>query len=206
MAEATIAVTAGSGTLLHTNSRTISSNTVHDEFTLPGEFPYASYIATSGGTTVSVATANDHLLTINAGSTLVVRIRRIRVVQHTNATTAAVGAIQVLRTTTSAPSGGTAITPARLDTADSASGATAMTLPSSKGTESTILLQESVNWRQTAPAGGGTNTVFEWVAGPAVKPILIAAGTTNGIAVKNMNATAAATVNVWIEFVETSFV
>lgn len=193
-----------SGKKAHTNQRTIGANDVQDEYVIPGEYPYASYIATSGGTAVSVATVNDHLMALMAGSSLNVRVRRIRVVQHANATTASVGAIQVLRLTT-AGSGGTSVTPARLDTGDAASGATAMTLPSSKGTESTILLQESVNWRQTAPAGGGPNTLFEWVQQPGSKPILILAGTSNGIAVKSMNATAAATVNVWIEFVETNF-
>lgn len=205
MAEAFVNVTEGSGKKLHGWDRTIGANTVIDEFVLPGEYPLASYTMTSGGTTVSIATANDHLMQLMAGSTLNVRIRRIRITQHTNATTAAIGAIQVLRLTT-AGTGGTSLTAAKMVTADAAAGATGMTLPSAKGTESTILTQESVNWRQTAPSGGGPNTIWEWDTDQDIEPVIIAAGTSNGIAVKSMNATAAATVNVTIWFVETSFV
>lgn len=200
MSESTISITSGSGTLLHTATTTIGGNTVHNEFGLPGEYPYATYVAFAGN--ISVATANDHILQVMAGGTLNVKIRRIRVTQHAAVTTAGLGVFQIVRLTTAGTGGTSSGALGRFDTSDAASGATAMTLPSAKGTESTILLQDSANFRQTAPTAGGPNVVFEWIQMPNSKPIVIASGTSNGIAIKSTAALAAGTVNVWIELVE----
>jgi hypothetical protein len=193
-----IQITAGSGTRLATNSYTESGVTVHDEKFIPGEYPYPTYVATAGN--ISIATTNDHLMTINAGSTLNVRIRRIRVRQRTVGTASTL-VLQFLRTTTGAPSGGTAITPARYNTADSASGATAMTLPSTKGTESTVLWTESLGVYATAPA----IPFLEWTQLQNSGPIVIAAGTTNGLAIKVLSGIATNTVDIDVEFIETSW-
>jgi hypothetical protein len=206
MAEGIVQVTEGSGKKLHTWDRTIGANLIQDEFVLPGEFPYASYFVL--GSNTSIATANDHIMTVNAGASLPVRIRRIYVVQGTNATTAAVGSLELWRTTTAAPTGGAPITPAKYDTADPAAGCTAMTLPTVKATEGTQLFRETFNAQQTSGVSPGPNrkTLLEWVQLPGSKPIIIPAGTTNGIAIKSTAAIAAATVNVMIELVETNFV
>ncbi len=204
MSEASLAVTAGSGTNLHTNSRTIAAATMLDQYVLPGEFAYASYVALAPS--VSIATANDHVIELMAGASLNVRIRRIHLEQSANATTAAATSISVFRLTT-AGTGGTAVTPAKFDTADSASGATAMTLPTAKGTESTELIRVSMVWRQAVLATGAqVDDVWEWVQHPGMKPLIIAAGTSNGICIKSTSAVAAATVHCTIEFVETAFV
>lgn len=204
MAESTINMTEGSGKKQHTWNRTIGANSVEDDFNLPGEYPYASYFAIAAAT--SVATANDHVLELMAGSSLNVRIRRIRLEQSANATSATVGTFQILRLS-SAGSGGSAVTPAKFDTADGAAGATAMTLPSSKGTETTLLMPMAMDLRQAVLATSAQmDDSWEWTQLPGQKPIIIAAGTSNGICVKNTAGFAAATVNVIIEFVETTFV
>lgn len=204
MTASSIQITAGSGTRLATNSYTEGGNTVHDEKFIPGEYPYPTYSVVINN--ISIATANDHVITINAGSSLNVRIRRIRLVQGVNATTAAVATFELMRTTTGAPSGGTAVTPAKFNTGDAASGATAMTLPSTKGTESTLIWRETFNAQQTSGVSPtGDKRIFEWIQQPNEGPLVILAGTTNGFAVKNINAIAAATVNGYIEFIETSW-
>lgn len=204
MAESSINVTEGSGKRLHTYDRTISSVLVQDQFTLPAEYPYASYVVTARG--VSIATAADHVLQIMAGSSNPVRIRRIRLEQDQNATTATATVFDILRLTT-AGSGGTSITPAKFDTADAAAGATAQTLPSSKGTESTVLISLNMALRQTvATAGAQYDDLYEWTQLPGQKPIIIPAGTSNGLAIKTISGRAGATMVVTVEFVETSYV
>jgi hypothetical protein len=152
---------------------------------------------------VSLATVNDHLLQIMAGSSNYVRIRRIHIEQANNATAAAFGVIEIWRLTT-AGTGGTAVTPAKFDTGDAAAGATAMTLPTAKGTEGTLLFRPVMLWRQAVSATTAQyDDVFEWTQHPGQKPIIIPAGTSNGIAIKSTTATASATVSMWVEFVET---
>jgi hypothetical protein len=204
MADASIVVTAGSGTNLHSDTRSYSGSTKHDQYVLPAEFTLPSYVAL--GASVSIATINDHVIQLMAGSSLNVRIRRIKVEQSSNATTAAATSLSIMRLTT-AGTGGSGVTPASFDTADSASGATARTLPSSKGTESTELLRAAMVWRQAVSATGSQfDDIYEWVQHPGMKPIIIPAGTSNGICIKTTSAVAGATVHVTIEFTETAFV
>ena len=204
MAESSVAVTAGSGTNLHSNTRTIAAATMHDQYVLPGEYAYASYTAAT--TAISIATASSHVLQLMAGSSLNVRIRRIRIEQSGNATTAAACAFQLFRLST-AGTGGSSITPAAYDTADAASGATAQTLPSAKGTETTMLVQTALVFRQAVgTTSSQVDDAYEWVQLPNQKPIIIPAGTSNGLCVKNISALAGCTATVSIEFVETSFV
>lgn len=203
MAESYAEVTTGSGLKWHTWSKTVGANTVHDGFVLPGEYPLASYVAL--GASVSLGTANDHILALMAGSALNLRIRRIRVEQSSNATTAAAISMSIYRLST-AGTGGTAITPAPLVASDGASGATARTLPSSKGTETTELFRTALVVRQAVSATSAqVDDVYEWVQHPGQEPIVVPAGPSNGIAVKNNNASTTTTVHVTIEFVEASF-
>ena len=204
MAESSVNVTEGSGKRLHTWDRTISSVLVQDQFTVPGEYPLPGYIVNPTAS-ISVATANDHVLQLMAGSSLRVRIRRIRFEQSGNATTAAALPVSIYRLTT-AGTGGTSVTPRPLDPADAAAGATAMTLPTAKGTEGVMLLRTIVLMRQgLATAGSTADDVWIWEQHPGEPPIIIAAGTSNGIAIKSEGAVAGATCIPAIEFVETSF-
>lgn len=199
MAEATIAVTAGSGTLLHSYTRTIGGNTVHNEAMVLAEPHLASYLVSVGPST---ATANSHLLQIMAGATLKVRIRRIEVHQELLATTATLMDLRLYRLTT-AGTGGTAGTLAALDPSESAAGATAMTLPTTKGTEGALLGLQNPYMLQTIGASAPLiQPIALWDFDRLrSKPLVIAAGTSNGIAIKNVDAVAGGGVfiNVWLD-------
>lgn len=205
MAESFINLTEGSGKKAHTWNRTIGANDVHDEFTLPGEYPLATYSVVATG--ISAATSADHVIQIMAGSSLNVRIRKIEIQQATLITSASESSVFVMRLTT-AGSGGTSVTARPYDSADSAAGATAQTLPSSKGTEG-VTLDILRTWpiQTYSTAGGpGSGQRDERVQLPNTKPIIIPAGTSNGIALKVTTGRAGMSFDVIIEFVETSFV
>lgn len=198
--ESAILYTPGAGGKAAAYQRTVGGNAVDEPIVIEGESYLPSYIALA--VNPGLDTANSHLLQLMAGSSLNLRVRRIVIDQGANATTAAVGAVEVWRVTT-AGTGGTAITPAPLDTADGPSGATARSLPTAKGTESTVFWQFSIPWRNTAPVSGGVNSRWEWTPQPGMKPLIVPAGTTNGIVIKLVTAIANATCDAWIEFAET---
>lgn len=202
MSESSVAVSPGSGKNLHTWDRTISATLVQDQVVIPGEYPLASYVI--GATGVSCATSGDHLLAINSGTTNYVRVRRIWVQQNATGGPSQ-SYLTVLRTTSVAPSGGTAVTPAKFDLADAAAGCTARTLPSTKGTESTTILFGRIGFTNTSPAT--VENGFYWEQHPSCKPIIIdphASGQT-GIAIKLTTGVASVTVNLFVEVVETAW-
>ena len=204
MAETFVNVTEGSGKKLHAYDRTIGANTVLDEIVAEGEQYLASYTVCTAST--SVATAAAHIVQVMAGASLKVRIRRIEIYQAVAATTVNFTAIEVRRLTT-AGTGGTAITPSPVDPADAASGATAMTLPTVKGTEGVLLWEGNRWWGQTLAASTPwpePALVFDF-DGPRMKPLVIAAGTANGICVKNITAVAAASCLVNVYLTESNF-
>ena len=204
MPEGFINVTEGSGKKAHTWQRTIGANTVEDEYTLLGENALASYIVQSGQ--ASLATASAHLLQIMAGASLKVRIRRIEIWQQAAITAGTLFDYQLYRLST-AGTGGTAVTPAPLDTTDSASGCTAMVIPTAKGTETTLLARVWPYMIQTLGASTYTgNPIVVWdFDRPRSKPLIIAAGTTNGIAIKNGSSSAAGAVMITVWLDESSF-
>ena len=77
-----------------------------------------------------------------------------------------------------------------------------MTLPSSKGTEGTIIYQGTV---RSPSAGSDSDNAWLWTPSPLSKPLIFGTATSNGIAVKNMSAVTGGTVNVYIEFITTSY-
>lgn len=204
MAESSINVTEGSGKRLHTYDRTVAGTLVQDQFVVPGEYPLASYIANC---TATIATTGDATFQIISGATLNVRIRRIRVEQSANAGSASLWGFTIIRLTT-AGTGGTALTPAKLDLADAAAGASCMynIASASSGTESTQLTYGNISIR-TASNAGAYEDVWVWEQAPGIKPILIPAssGSTYGLEIKNGNGLATATVSITVEFVETSY-
>ena len=205
MPESLVQVTSGAGPKLHTWQRTVGANNVEDEFTVPGEYPLASYISCAPGTAASTAAA--HCLQVMAGASLNVRVRRIRVEQDGAITAAASQQFQIWRLST-AGTGGTVVTPAKLDSADAVSGATTMSLPTVKGTEATLIDQQTIFAVQTAPASGGITpaALWEWEGMDGRKSLIIPAGAANGIAIKCLSTRAGLSVSVTVEFVETSFV
>ena len=193
-----------SGKKLHTWSYTAGANTVEDEFTVPGPFPFPTYEVHAAG--VSTATANDHLLCLNAGASLKLRVVRIRVEQVANATAVAAASIAIFRTTTGAPTGGTAVTANPLDTGDAAAGAAGRSLPAVKGTETTELMRTTLIWRQALSATQAQiDDAWEWTALSWEKAIMVPVGTTNGLVVKLLSAIAGASANVSMEFVELAY-
>lgn len=203
MAESFVQVTEGSGKKLHTFQRTVGANTVEDEVVLLGESYMATYTARSGA---AVSTADSHLMQLMAGASLPVRIRRIMVTPSARADTAFVDGLQVVRLTT-AGTGGTVVTPQKFDNSDAAAGATAMVRPTAKGTESGILWEEHVVHPSSTSSSHPHVPLMDLRCGADLlsKPIIIPAGTANGIALKNTVAEASATVVVSILFVEVNF-
>jgi len=205
MAESIVQVTEGSGKKLHTFQRTIGANSVEDEVMIVGEQYLASYIcrANSAVSIASAAANSNHILQLMAGASLNVYVRSIRVYQSALATTATLGRFELLRLTTAGTGGGGGAV-GLLDPADSAAGAVGMTLPTTNGTEGTLVgAERSAILKQTVAAGDiGQLIVAEWVFDTLrSKGLKIAAGTANGIVIKNMVGIAAAT--VWAEIVLT---
>jgi hypothetical protein len=199
-----IQVTEGSGKRLAAGATyTENGQTVRDEKVVLGEQYLPTFFTGAAGS--SVATLNDHLLQIMAGSALKLYIRRIRVQQTGLASAAGLVQLSLFRLS-SAGTGGTAITPAPLDTADGASAATSMVLPSSKGTETTQLIRAiNIGLVSAQPIPGGGAGYWEWTQLPNSKGIVIPAGTSNGVALKVTDAEAGATVGVLVEFAEAAF-
>jgi len=206
MAEGIIQYTPGSGGKVHAFDRTIGANTVQGEVVVVGEQYLPAYTVTTI-TPISAATAASHVLQVMAGASLRLRIRRIEVAQMGLATTGAFCQWAVYRLTT-AGTGGTSITPQLLDPADSAAGATALTLPSAKGTEGALIWSGASPMTQTVTATSPANPKILDLTfdAPRSKPIHVAAGTSNGIALKNITAIAASTVVVTCWFDESSFI
>lgn len=206
MPESLVQVTEGTGKKLHTWQKTIGANTVEDEIVILGDQYQATYTVTTGFG-IAASTALSHGIQVMAGASLNVYIRRIKVTQVAMATAAVLTDLNLTRLTT-AGTGGTVLTTVAFDTTDAASGATAMSLPTVKGTEGTGPWREAVYWLQTMPVSGGagTGTVFDFDADRLrSKPIRIPAGTANGLAVKFVTAPAVATCAIEVLFTEANF-
>lgn len=199
MPESFVQITEGTGKKLHTNQRTVGANTVEDEVVVLGE-PYlagytmvANNIATSG---------TGHVLQIMAGASLKVRIRSITIDLSTS--TAAGRLVLGLKRLTTAGTGGTAVTATPLETSDAAAGAAGMTLPSVVGSISGDYFAMPVF--QTAAANPQpSGQRWQWIRHSHQKPLIIPAGTSNGIAIIIVALVAGSTVNAWVEFDESSF-
>lgn len=182
--------------------RTDGADTVLAFMGVEAEPEIATY-RISTASALALSTANSHLLQVMAGASLRVGIKRITVYQAVNAAAIGINQWAIYRLTT-AGTGGGSVTPAALDPADAAAGAAPMTLPSSKGTESTLIEYRHVTLHTTA-ATVGLNPLAEFdFTTLRGKALWIAAGTSNGIAVKNITSDASATVRIVAEFVETS--
>lgn len=187
-----------------TVQRTDGADTVEEWLQSDSEPFLATYTACNT-TAIAVTTANSHLFELMAGASLLVGIRRI-VVSQIVAATASTQCLFELRRLSTAGTGGTAITPSPHLAADGASGATFMTLASSKGTEG-VSLGEYVRLLHQTIATVGINPVLELdFTRSRSKALWIAAGTSNGIALKNVTAVSPATVHISCEFVEASWV
>jgi hypothetical protein len=193
------------GSKLATSNYTDGADSKHDEVNVLGEQFLPTYIVHPNNN-ISTATAASHILQIMAGSSLKVRIRRIELYQVVMATTVTGADFQVFRLS-SAGTGGTAYTPAALDTADTAAGATAMTLPTVKGTETTLVANIPTYLMQTLGASNATPALLGVLDfdRPRSKPLIIQSGTANGIAVKIGGGVAGASVMIQVWLDESSY-
>lgn len=196
-------VNPGSGLRLATDSYTESAVTVHNQRLGIGDAINPTYSIVAA---MSTATAASHLIQIMAGASLRVRIHLIEYYLDTLATTAALGTVSLFRLTT-AGTGGAALATTALDPADAASGATARQLPTTKGTEGQQLWTGNVRYIQTASASDGlVQPVLVWdfdrLRG---KPVIIAAGTSNGVAIKQETAIAGAVARISVLLSESSY-
>lgn len=182
--------------------RTDGGDTVVAFMGVEAEPEIASY-RTSSSTAAAISSANSHILQVMAGASLRVGIRKVTVYQVAAANASASIQMAAYRLTT-AGTGGTAVTPAPLDPADAASGAAAMILPTAKGTEGTLIeyRQGQIN---TAASSIGLQpvAVFDFTTG-RTKPLWIAAGTSNGMAIKVISSDSTCTLRCVAELVETS--
>lgn len=181
-------------------SRTDGSDTVLAPLGVEAEPEIATYVIQFAG--IALSTANSHICQVMAGASLRVGIRRIVLWQVANATSIALFQYRLFRLT-SAGTGGSSITPAAHDPAESAAGATAMTLPSAKGTESTQVGHGRHLIHTTATTIGLPPQTWDFTK-LRTKALWIAAGTSNGVALKNISSDSTATVDGFIEIVETA--
>lgn len=180
---------------------TENANVVQDEKVVLSNQYLASFRVRTAS--VSLATADAHVLQIMAPATNNVWVRHIWVYQNALATTAIINQFDLLRLTT-AGTGGTVITPSPLDESDTAT-FTAMVLPTVKGTEGALIDYSSAVMIQTVTASlyPAKLLVAEFIFdSPMTKGLRIGAGITKGIAVKPRIAVAAATCIVVAEVVE----
>lgn len=203
MAASSIQITQGSGTRLATDSYTEGAVIVHNERVGIGDAINATYGIVAA---MSTATANSHLLQIMAGASLRVRVLRIEYYLDTPATTVALGVVSLVRLTT-AGTGGVAIGVNAFDPAEAAAGATAMQLPTTKGTEGTTLWNGTMKFLQTLSASDDLlqpRMVWDFDRLRA-KPVIIAAGTANGIVIRQDSAIAGANARISVLIAESSY-
>lgn len=190
-------ITEGSGKKLHTFDRVVGANTVHDEIVVVGAPYLAAYSVVANALTIA---GNDKLLVLFAGASEKLRVYRIRVQQ---AAIASAGDLLVfgISRTTSAGTGGTVLTPHPHETTDAAS-ASAISKPTGGAALGVEIGRRFAPLLSTYPMG----TFTEWVAVDGVKPIVIPAGTANGLAVVALGTPAGTpTVNVEIVFSAANF-
>jgi hypothetical protein len=166
-----------------------------------GEPYLATYFANSGG--VSTATSLSHALQIMAGSSLKVRIKRIEVSQAVLAGSVNTLAMALFRLTTAGTGGGAGLSNGPADTADAVAGATIMTLPTTKGTEGSRLLDWTIALAAANPVTSDSRWV--WEANANHKPIYIPAGTSNGLAFSIRTGVATSTITILLEYDEANF-
>jgi hypothetical protein len=143
--------------------------------------------------------ANYILATIEAGASKILRLKRITIGNIGNATAAQKTVFSILRTT-AASTGGVVNTPVLFDSTDSAySGIARITSPTI--TAGTVLYQTSAYTPTTV--GSFNQLVIDFTKLLFMKPITIAAGITNGIALRVDNGAAGyANLDLILEFTE----
>jgi len=197
MARSAINITEGAGKALDTFQRTVGGTALEGQIVILGLPFVATYSVVASS--ISTATSAAHVLELMAGVTNHVRVESFRIKQVVSAGAAAMLSIQLLRLTT-AGTGGTGVTARPYDTADTVS-ATAMTLAAVKGTEGVQLGQIDIPLRAAIVAA---EYEYIWTTPPGVKPLIIPAGTANGLTWKIVTGVATSTISIVVTFSETA--
>jgi hypothetical protein len=195
-------VSGGSGHNVSTWSRTKSATTYKEQITLPGEYHENTYFVSA--LDVSAANTGDGLLQIMAASGTYTRIRGIWVHEAALGGAANALAVDIIRITT-AGTGGTTVTARPHDSGDSAFGGACMSgiASANSGTEGVTLRRGRLAVVAAQPVN--MDSSWSWIQHPLTKPIIIPAGTSNGIEIKNVVGRASVTVDIHVELVETSW-
>jgi hypothetical protein len=204
MSTSVIGVDEGTDKYWDTDQRTKSGNDKQALYVVREEQPTPTYIAIAK--TIITTTSASHLIFIQGDGTNYGRLRRLFVRQVVGATTATLAELSLFRTST-AGTGGGAITARPWDSADSAFGGTIQTLPTAKGTEGVELWHERLQLLTTAQVAATTvnpNTA-EWVARDGEKPIVFGSATTDGLALKLVTGIATSTLDIMLEFTLTAY-
>src|ERR1051326_6139673 len=200
-------ITEGTDKKVASVQRVKGSDTVEEQSIVLSEGFVASYTV-SVTTAITLATANNHLIQFMAGATNIVILRRLQVFQLAVASAAQACVFQLLRLS-SAGTGGTSYTPRAKDPADSAADSTAMAniTGASKGTEGNIIWTGVSNaWAAIPPAFAYGPLLELDFRDPRSKPPRIAAGTSNGLALKNITGvTTTPTVHIFAEVDEITY-
>ena len=199
MSDSYISVDEGTERKIDHWQRTINSATVDQGRVVLAPTFVPTYVATHA-TAIAISTANDHIMQLMASADFRYLLRRIEVEQVAAANATAQVEIALYRLS-SAGTGGTAVSPVELDPVNDASTAAGMTLPSSKGTEGDLLgiwtaVIQSTITNQTAPL---LDIKFD---GIHLQPPTVAAGTSNGLALKCLDSDSTATVRTRLTFEE----
>lgn len=201
MTASSIQMTAGSGTHGRTHTRSYSGTTKHTEYVMVDDADLPTYTVIAAN--ISVATSADHILQIMAGSANNVRIDRVLLRQRTLASATTQLLVDVFRLST-AGTGGSTVTARAHDPADGAYSGACMTLPSSKGTEGVQPFRLYASMASAQPITSLNED--EWTPyGLHEKPLIIAAGTSNGFAFKVNSGIASATVDLLVTFRECDY-
>lgn len=171
---------------LHTLARTYAGTVKEDQGFFLANSGEVTYTATCKG--IITTTAGAHLAFIQADGTNYTRLYGVFAKQSTLSGAVNTVDISGFRTTT-AGSGGGAISARPMDTGDTNPYAgTIQTLPSSKGTESDLLFTLQVGVTATNPMT--SQYADSWQFSPFVKPIILGTAASGGCAVKQINAVA----------------
>ena len=154
---------------------------------------------------VRMATASSHLFQFMGSGLNRTLLRYVEVTQVGNAASGQRLELEI-RALSTRGTGGTAITPTVNDSSiDTASTATGMTLPSSKGNEGNLIAKKSGPILTTAATAGHERVArftFPENGVPTSKPPTFAAGSTTGWALKNIQSDTTATLLIEVEYEE----
>lgn len=181
---------------LQTDERTIGGTAVDAQVILTGESAMPTYTAIASN--IVLTTANAHLLQIMGDGTNYCRLRSVSLAQSTLSGAVNTAMIAIYRLST-AGTGGSAVSSYPFDAADTSPyGGGAMTLPTVKGTEGTLLYQFRLGVTATNPMN--SNDQLLWVPTDDQKPIIWGTSIANGIAFKIVGNVATAAVDCIVTF------